>query len=161
MKIAMILYLIVAHVLGDVLLFGGLIAGRLWMQHAAAEKDVRVVAFVLRGIQKMNRWTLHLGGVVVLISGLWLALSEPTPLRLSANAWLLYSVILLFVVLILAMGIQAPIMKKLMKVVESGAADSAATFGRIARRWNLLSTINLLLMVVIVFMMVFQPGRSQ
>ncbi|MDD5542415.1 MAG: hypothetical protein PHX83_04510 [Acidobacteriia bacterium] len=61
-------------------------------------------------------WTLHGGAALLLINGVGLANAEPASFRLSANAWLICSAVMLFAVLMLAMGVQGSILKKMMKV---------------------------------------------
>lgn len=153
--------LLVAHVLGDVLFFGGIIIGTIWMKQAAGVGEAKVAQFALASMRRMNRWTLHLGAALILISGFWMALSAPIPLKPSANPWLLYSVILFFVVLFLAMGAQSPIARKMLQLAESNPPDFAATFAKIAARWNLLSVINILLLIGVLVLMIYQPGGAK
>jgi uncharacterized membrane protein len=153
----MIQWLLWAHVLGAALVVGGVVAGWVCLNQAAIAGDAKVTLFALKAMHRMNTWTLHLGSALVLISGLWMALARPVPLKLSANPWLLYSVILFFVVLFLAMGAQSPIARKVMALAEKDGPDFGVIFSRIVARWNMLSGINFVLLAVILFLMVFKP----
>jgi uncharacterized membrane protein len=153
----MVQWLLWVHVLGAALVLGGVIAGWVCMNQAAIAGDAKVALFALKTLNRMNTWTLHLGSALVLMSGFWMALRGPVPLKLSANPWLLYSVILFFVVLFLAIGAQSPIGRKVMELAEKEGPDFGVIFSRIAVRWNMLSGINVVLLALILFLMVFKP----
>lgn len=89
----MVPWLLWAHVLGTVLVIGGVIAGWVSMSQAAIAGEAKVVFFALKVMHRMNTWTLHRGAALILMSGFWMAFAGPVPLKLSANPWLLYSVI--------------------------------------------------------------------
>jgi len=149
--------LMMVHVLGVALVFSGVIAGWAWMREAAMSGDAKLTTFALNGMCRLNSGTLPLGGALVLISGFWMTLAAPAPLKRGANPWLMYSVILFFVVLFLAMGAQWPIARKVMALAERNDPHFAVTLSKIASRWNMLSAINLILLVMILFLMVFKP----
>lgn len=151
--------LLAVHIFGVVLFFGGIMIGAIWMKQVAGASEAKVAQFVLASMRRMNMWTLHLGAALILISGFWMALAAPIPLQLSTNPWLLYAVILFFVVLFLALGAQSPIARKMLQLAESDHPDFAATFAKVAARWNLLSLINIVLLIVVLLLMIFQPGR--
>jgi uncharacterized membrane protein len=148
---------LVFHVLGVVLFFGGMIAGWIWMSQIVAAADAKIAAFGLKALRRQNMWTLHLGSVLVLISGLWMSMAARVPLRLSTNHWLLYSVVLFFMVLAVSTGMQGPIVKRLLILAGSNDADYAVVSRSIAGRLNLLSMFSVLLMLVILTLMVLKP----
>lgn len=149
--------LMMVHVFGVVLVFSGVIAGWAWMREAAMAGDAKLTTFALNGMSRLNSGTLYLGATLVLVSGFWMALAAPAPLKLGANPWLLYSVILFFVVLFLAMGAQLPIARKVMALAERNDPHFPVILSKIASRWSMLSATNLILLVIILFLMVFKP----
>ncbi|MGB7621551.1 MAG: DUF2269 family protein [Terriglobia bacterium] len=153
----MVRWLLWIHVLGGALVLGGVVAGWVCMHQAVLTGDSKVTLFAMKTLHRMNTWTLHLGALLLLISGFWMGVGAPVPLKLNSNPWLLYSVILFFVVLYLAMAAQAPISRKVMALAEQGVEDFPVIFSKIVARWNLLSGINFVLLVVILFLMVFKP----
>ncbi len=152
--------LLLFHVLGVALFFGGIMTEVIWMKQAAGAKDPAVAQFTLASLRRLKMWTLHLGGALILISGFWMALAEPVPLTLSGNPWLLISVILFFGVLGLAMGAQAPLQKRMMALAKANAPDFGAAFSKLAARWNALSIVNIIFLIVVLGLMIFHPGRS-
>ncbi|MBZ5535301.1 MAG: DUF2269 domain-containing protein [Acidobacteriia bacterium] len=153
----MVQTLLWVHVLGAALVLGGVVAGWVCMNQAAIVGDAKVTLFALKAMRRLNTWTLHLGSALVLMSGFWMALAGPVPLKLSANPWLLYSVILYFVILFLVTGAQSPISKKVMALAEKDGPDFGVIFSRIVGHWKMLSGINVFLLAVILFLMVFKP----
>jgi uncharacterized membrane protein len=85
----MIQWLLWVHVLGSALVVGGVVAGWVCMNQAAMGGDSKVTLFAMKALHRMNLWTLHLGAILVLISGFWMVLSAPVPLKLNANPWIL------------------------------------------------------------------------
>ncbi len=155
----MVQLLLVFHILGVAALFGGVIAGVICMRQAAGAAEAKVAEFALASVRRINWWTLHLGAALILISGFWMAAAEPTPMKLSQNPWLMYAVVLFVVVLILAMGVQSPLQKKMTILAAGNGEDFPATFQRMVSRWSLISVLNIILLCLILLLMVFKPGQ--
>lgn len=153
----MVRFILVIHLLGAMLVLGGMVASGVWMRMARTAADAKSRLVALGGIQASNRWTLYLGSVMVLASGLGLAVGGPVPWKLSANRWLLWSVLFFFVVLFLAIGAQSPIIRKMMMLAEKNDPYFSLKFSAAVGTWHLLLMLNLLLLVVILFYMVFKP----
>jgi uncharacterized membrane protein len=149
---------LVAHVLGALLFFGGaLLAGVVFEAAVRRERPSEIV--LLLGLARVGAVIVLVGAVLVLGAGLWLAADSDQ----LGEPWVLWSLGLFLAALVLgALGGQRPKRARRLatELARQGAASSADLRNllndRFSRAANYLSSA---LVVVILVLMVWQPGR--
>jgi uncharacterized membrane protein len=153
------LYLVLKalHIVSVVLFLGNIITGVFWKVHADRSGDLRARAQALDGIIKSDRVFTVPGVLLIIATGVGLALMAGYPLlRTSWIAWSLA----LFGISGLAFGIAvAPLQKKLLANARAGLAGSwnQAEYDTLSRSWMISGTIATVAPLVAVFLMVMKP----
>jgi uncharacterized membrane protein len=149
---------LVAHLLGVLLFFGGaLVAGVAFEAAARRERPSEIV--LLLGLARVGAVILLVGAVLVLGAGLWLA-SDVDQLE---EPWLLWSLALFVCALVLgAVGGQRP--KRARRLASESARQGVESAPELRKLLNdplsrAANNASSALVVVILVLMVWQPGR--
>ena len=153
-------YLIVKslHIVSVVLFLGNIITGVFWKVHADLTGDLRARAHALDGIIQSDRWFTIPGVLLIIATGVALALMAGFPLL--RTFWIAWS-LALFGVSGAAFGILVgPLQKKLLANVRTGQAGTwnEAEYHALSRSWTLWGTIATLAPLIAVFLMVMKPS---
>lgn len=150
--------LLVAHILGAFLLFGGaLVAGVLFEAAARRERPSEVA--LLLGLARVGAAVVLVGAALVLVAGLWLA----SDIDQLGETWVVVSLVLFVAALVLgAAGGQRPKRARRMAsaLAERGAEPSSELRRLVNDPWSRSANYaSSALVVVILVLMVWQPGR--
>ena len=150
--------LLVAHILGALLFFGGALVAGIAFEAASRRERPSEVALIL-GLARVGAVIVLVGTVLVLGAGLWLA----SDIEQLGASWVRVSLVLFVLSLVLgALGGQRPKQARRLAVeLARAGSDSSPELRRLlhdalSRAANYASS---LLVVAIVFLMVWQPGR--
>ena len=121
-----------------------------WLQRGMANRDA--LPFVLLGIQFIDYRIVRPVYMLLLITGIGLYLTAEE----SQSAWTLLAVILWFIVLIVGLAGYSPTLRKQIALEASAGADSAE-YKVVAWRGVFLGIAAGLIVLVIIYLMVFQP----
>jgi uncharacterized membrane protein len=154
------LYLILKslHVVSVVLFLGNIITGVFWKFHADRTGDLRARAQALDGIIGSDRWFTMPGVVLIIVTGVALALIGHIPLL--STKWIAWSLVL-FGISGAAFSFRvAPLQKKLLANVRAGLAaqwDEGA-YLQLSRSWEIWGAVATLSPLIAVFLMVMKPA---
>jgi uncharacterized membrane protein len=146
------------HVIGVVLFLGNIITGIFWKVHADLGGDLRARAQALDGIIKSDRVFTVPGVLLIIVTGVALALVGNLPIL--GTPWILWSIVL-FGIAGAVFGIKVgPLQKKLLSNVRAGLAGSwnenhYQALSRSWRAWGMVATAAPLLALVL---MVLKPA---
>jgi uncharacterized membrane protein len=141
-----------AHILVAIIAVGANLTYRSWIR--AAEREPAVLPFVLRRIGVVDRRVANPGYLLLLATGLTLALTTKLPLT---TPWLLTALVLYILAALLGILVYAPVARRQRALLESDGSGSPV-YRSTARRAELLGILVTADVVIIVFLMVVKPG---
>jgi uncharacterized membrane protein len=145
------------HILSVVLFLGNVITGVFWKVHADQTSDLRARAQALDGIIKADRWFTVPGVLLIVATGVTMALLAHLPML--RTFWIAAS-LALFGVSGLAFGIAVgPLQKKLLANVRAGLAGrwDETQYQLLSRSWGLWGVVATAAPLVALFLMVMKP----
>lgn len=145
------------HVLSVILFVGNITTGVFWAAHAAAGRDLRLVASTFEGIIRADRWFTTPGVIGLTVSGTVAALAGNLPIL--GTGWILWGIVLLLVSGA-AFGMRvAPLQREILSVarVGDGEESSWAAFEKLYGSWKLWGAIALAAPLAAVVIMVLKP----
>lgn len=145
------------HVLGVVLFLGNVITGVFWKLRADTTGDLRARAQALGGIIKADRWFTVPGVLLIVATGVSMALLARLPML--GTLWIVAS-LALFGVSGLAFGIAVgPLQKKLLANVRAGLAGhwDETQYKLLSRSWMLWGIVATAAPLAALFLMVMKP----
>jgi len=153
------LYLVLKalHILSVVVFLGNIITGAFWKVHADLTGDLRARAQALDGIIKADRWFTVPGVLMIVATGVSMALISHLPML--STLWIV-AALALFGVSGLAFGIAVgPLQKKLLANVRAGIAGhwDETQYTALSRSWTLWGIVATAAAVVALFFMVMKP----
>jgi len=146
------------HVVSVVLFLGNIITGVFWKVHADIAGTLAARAQALDGIVKSDRVFTIPGVLLIIATGVTLALMAGFPLL--RTFWIAWS-LALFGVSGAAFSIfVAPLQKKLLANVRGGLAGTwnQAEYEALSKSWTIWGTIATLAPLIAVFLMVMKPA---
>lgn len=155
------LYLVLKalHVFAVVIFLGNIITGLFWHAHAARTRDAKVISHAMGGIILSDRLFTMPAVVVILVSGVLLAVHGGYPLL--RTGWILWPIILFSVSGLAFMFRVAPLQRQLLAVAQAGAEwgdfDYMA-YHKLAVAWELWGAIALLTPAAALLIMTLKPG---
>jgi uncharacterized membrane protein len=145
------------HIVSVVLFLGNVITGVFWKMHADSAGTLSARAQALDGIIRSDRWFTLPGVVLIVATGVSLALVAHLPML--GTFWIVAS-IALFGVSGAAFSMRvAPLQKKLLANARAGLAGewNEAEYHALSRSWTVWGTIATLAPLIAVFLMVMKP----
>jgi uncharacterized membrane protein len=147
------------HLVAVVLFLGNITTGIFWKLHGDASRDPRIIAHVIDGIIRSDRWFTIPGVVVILVGGLGAAGVGHLPLL--RTPWILWSLILFSISGIAFMAQVAPLQRRMLALAR-GATDPTAfdwtLYKSLSRRWELWGAVALITPAIAMVLMVLKPG---
>jgi uncharacterized membrane protein len=140
------------HVLAAITAVGANLTYGIWT--ARASREPQVLPFVLRNISMIDRRIANPCYILLLLTGLTMALTVRIPLT---TPWLLTALILYVLSALLGILAYAPVTRKQREILEREGFDSPA-YRAIARQATGLGIAVTLDVVIIVFLMVVKPA---
>ena len=147
------------HVLAAVIFLGNIITGLFWHAYAARTRDAKVLTHALGGIILSDRLFTVPGVIVILVSGVLLAIHGGYPLL--RTGWILWAIVLFGVSGLVFMFRVAPLQRQLLAMAQVGAerADFDYTpYRKLAMRWELWGAIALLSPIAALLIMTLKPA---
>ena len=154
----MIFFLMKAlHILSVVLFLGNIITGVFWKFHADRSGDLRARAQALDGIIASDRWFTIPGVVLIIATGVAMALQMGYPLL--STKWIGWSLVLFGISGAAFSIFVAPLQKKLLANTRAGIAGNwnEAEYHKLSGSWKLWGTLATGAPVLALFLMVFKP----
>jgi uncharacterized membrane protein len=145
------------HVVSVVLFLGNIITGVFWKMHADRTFDLRARAQALDGIIKADRWFTVPGVLLIVATGVSMALLAHLPML--RTLWIVAS-IALFGISGLAFGIAVgPLQKKMLANVRAGLAGDwdENQYNSQSRAWGLWGIVATAAPLLALFLMVMKP----
>jgi uncharacterized membrane protein len=139
------------HILAAITAVGANFTYGIWI--ARASKEPQVLPFVLRNISVIDRRVANPCYVLLLLTGVGMALAVRIPLT---TPWLLTALILYVLSALLGILAYAPVTRKRREILEKEGFDSPA-YRAIAQQGTRLGIAVTLDVVIIVFLMVVKP----
>ena len=154
------LYLVLKslHVISVVLFLGNIITGVFWKAHADRTGDLRARAQALDGIIKSDSWFTVPGVLLIIATGVALALIGNLPLL--RTFWIVWSLVL-FGISGLAFAFKVgPLQKKLLANAQAGLAGNwnQAEYEALSRSWALWGLVATAAPLIALFLMVMKPA---
>jgi uncharacterized membrane protein len=150
------MYLVVklSHIFSVVLFLGNIITGLFWHAHAARTRDPGLIAHAMGGIIRSDRMFTVPSVVVIIGSGVWLALLGGYPLL--RTGWILWSLILFTISGVAFMVQVAPLQRRLLGLAQSTPFQLEG-YVSLSRRWEVWGAIALVTPLVAMALMVLKP----
>lgn len=145
------------HVLSAILFVGNIATGVFWAAHAAAGRDLRLVASTFEGIIRADRWFTTPGVIGLTVSGIAAAVVGRLPIL--GTGWILWGIVLLLVSGA-AFGMRvAPLQREIVRLSREADGDetSWAAFERLYSSWKLWGAVALAAPLAAVVLMVLKP----
>lgn len=145
------------HVLSVILFVGNITTGVFWAAHAAAGRDLRLVASTFEGIIRADRWFTTPGVTGLTVSGIAAALAGNLPIL--GTGWILWGIVLLLVSGA-AFGMRvAPLQREILRVARAGDGEESswAAFEKLYGSWKLWGAIALAAPLAALVIMVLKP----
>jgi uncharacterized membrane protein len=145
------------HVLSVVLFLGNIVTGVFWKLHADRNAELRGRELAIAGIIRADRWFTLPGVIVIIVTGLWMAIGSHLPLL--GTPWILWGIILFGISGVCFGAFVGPLQKKLLANLRAGIAGSwdQAGYRRLSRAWEIWGGIATLAPVIALFLMVMKP----
>jgi uncharacterized membrane protein len=145
------------HILSVVLFLGNIITGVFWKVHADRTNDLRARAQALDGIIKADRWFTVPGVLLIVATGVSMALLAHLPML--STLWIGAS-LALFGVSGLAFGLAVgPLQKKLLTNVRAGLTGNwdETQYNALSRSWGIWGIVATAAPAIALFLMVMKP----
>ena len=146
------------HIVSVVLFLGNIITGVFWKVHADRTGDLRARAQALDGIIKADRWFTVPGVLLIVATGVSMALLAHLPML--STLWIGAS-LALFGVSGLAFGLAVgPLQKKLLTNVRAGLSGNwdETQYNALSRSWGIWGIVATAAPVIALFLMVMKPA---
>ena len=145
------------HILSVVLFLGNIVTGIFWKAHADATRDPAVQAHALAGVIRSDRYFTLPSVLVIIVSGVALALMAGLPLL--GTDWIALS-LAAFGISGLLFGLSiAPLQRRLLEEARGagGGEWPSRDYRRMSLRWEIIGVIAILLPLAALALMVLKP----
>jgi uncharacterized membrane protein len=146
------------HIISVVLFLGNIITGVFWKFHGDRIGTLQARAQALDGIIRSDRWFTLPGVMVIIITGVLLALTMKLPLL--GTKWIAWSLILFGISGVTFSARVAPLQKKLLANVHGGLNGNwnETEYQRMSRAWEVWGWVATLTPVAALVLMVTKPA---
>lgn len=138
-------YFKLIHIIAVMLFLGNIITGLFWMHIAVKTKDLKIMAFTMKGIRDSDRYFTIPGVIIITAFGFFAAISGHFPIL--HTGWILWSIIM-FSISGFAFAFKvAPLQKKLYHLTlnkESSGDFDWKNFNKVYLEWDIWGLIALL-----------------
>jgi len=145
------------HVVSVVLFLGNIITGVFWKFHADRSGELRARAQALDGIIASDRWFTMPGVILIIATGVAMALLQHYPLL--STKWIGWSLVLFGISGAAFSLFVAPLQKKLLANTRAGLTGTwnEAEYRKLSSSWKLWGAVATGAPLVALFLMVFKP----
>ena len=156
----MYLTLKVVHILAVVLFLGNISLAMVWKLDADRTRNPAIMAHVLRGVVMGDRWITVPCAVILVSSGM--AMAVLAQLRLLHVGWIWQSLLLFVLSGALYVFPIGPDQRRLQALAHAANGNAAnmdwATYTRLSRRWLGMGALAILAPALALALMVLKPG---
>jgi uncharacterized membrane protein len=131
----------VVHVFAVIIFMGNIITGLFWKRHADATQDRAIIANMLRGLIRADRWFTVPGVLVITAAGILAAIHIGLPLL--RTGWILWSLVLFSLSGIAFAWKVGPLQKQMLALMEAPDVDWAQYRAKSLEweLWGLFATV--------------------
>jgi uncharacterized membrane protein len=155
----MYLALKVVHILAVVAFLGNISLAMIWKLDADRTRDPAIMAHVLKGVVLGDRWITVPAAVVLVVSGVMMAINAHLPL-LHVD-WIWQSLLLFGLSGALYAFPIGPDQRRMLAVAQAAGSDGAAmdwnVYRRLSRRWLGVGAVAILAPALALALMVLKP----
>lgn len=147
------------HIVAVIAFLGNIATGLFWHIHAARTRDPRLLAHTVDGIIKSDRLFTIPGVVVIVATGVAVAMAGGFPLL--RTGWILWTLVLFALSGLLFMVLVAPLQRQLLALAQAGSVKGNfdyAGYASVARRWEIWGAAALLTPAAGLVLMVLKPA---
>jgi uncharacterized membrane protein len=147
------------HILAVVLFLGNITTGLFWKAHGDRSGDPRIMAHIIDGIIRSDRWFTLPGVLFIVIFGFGAAGVAGLPI--FGTSWIWQSLALFIISGAAFMAQVAPLQVRLRAVALEGARAGSldqAEYRRLSRRWEFWGAVALVTPLLALVLMVAKPG---
>lgn len=147
------------HIASVIAFLGNITTGLFWHAHAARTRDPKLIAHVMDGIIKSDRWFTIPGVIGATVAGFMLAIHLQLPIL--RTGWILWSLVVFSISGLLFMLRVVPLQQQLRAYARSSAQTGAFEYDRyraLAFRWEAWGLAALLTPVAALVLMVLKPS---
>ena len=146
------------HIASVVLFLGNIITGVFWKAHGDASGDLRARAQALDGIIKSDRLFTLPGVVLIIVSGVLLAITMHLPIL--GTKWILWALILFGISGVAFSAFVGPLQKRMLKNVQAGLGGNwnQAEYDAMSRSWMLWGLVATAAPLGALILMVMKPS---
>jgi uncharacterized membrane protein len=142
------------HVLAVVLFLGNIITGLFWKAHGDRSRNLQIMAHVMEGIIRSDRWFTIPGVVVITLAGIAAAIRGGLPLL--GTGWILWSLILFSLSGMAFAWRVAPLQKQLLALARSSEFDWNRYRAK-SLQWELWGAFATMTPIIAFVLMVLKP----
>lgn len=142
------------HILAVAIFVGNITTGVMWKFHADHSGDPRLMAHALAGIIRSDRWFTLPGVVLIVATGIALAVIAGYPLL--RTFWIAWGIALFALSGVLFQVWVAPMQRRLLAVASAAEFDSRE-YGRLSRIWAWSGAAALAAPLMALALMVIKP----
>ena len=139
------------HIFAAVIAVGANITYGVW--NARSQSEPAHLGFALKGIKFIDDRIANPAYGVVLLTGLIMIFAGNWRFKL----WIVIALILFAIMVVIAVGVYSPLLRKMIQAVDTGSTASAE-FAGMVRQNRILGPVFGLIVAVILVMMVFKPS---
>ncbi len=140
------------HIMLAITAVGANISYSIWIQRATVDKQA--LPFTLRGIKLIDDRIANPAYVLILLTGIGMAVNADIPLNMP---WIMLALILWFSMLLLGLFGYTPTLRKQIELAEQVGPDDDQ-YKAVASRGVRLGILLAAIVLVIIYLMVFQPA---
>lgn len=147
------------HILAVIAFLGNITTGLFWHAQVARSAEPTLLATVMRGIIRSDRFFTVPGVIVIIASGVAMAIRGGFPIL--GTGWILWTLVLFSVSGVIFSLRVAPLQKRLLHVAEQGLAGhhfDAAHYAALTRRWEMWGALSLATPFAGLALMVLKPA---
>lgn len=155
----MYLALKLLHIASVLAFLGNITTGLYWHAHAARTRDPALIAHVVDGIIRSDRYFTMPGVLGIIVSGVAMAMVGHLPIL--RTHWIAWTLLLFVFSGAIFMAIVAPLQVKMRAAAETGATSKAFDFESyraLARRWELWGALAVAAPLAGLALMVLKPA---
>jgi uncharacterized membrane protein len=145
------------HVFAVILFMGNIITGLFWKAHGDRSRNLQIMAHVMDGIIRSDRWFTIPGVIIITLAGIAAAIRGGLPLL--GTGWILWSLILFSLSGIAFAWRVAPLQKQLLGMTRAGETSFDWTLYRSkSLQWELWGAFATITPVIAFVLMVLKPN---
>ena len=154
----MYLLLKLVHIVSVIAFLGNITTGLYWHAHAARTRDPALIAHVVDGIIRSDRFFTLPGVFGIIVTGVATAMVGRLPIM--GTGWIAWTLLLFAVSGVIFMTRVAPLQMRMRELAQAGARSGAFDFEAycaLAKRWELWGGLALLTPLAGLALMVLKP----